>query len=275
MKSASALLLSSWILIAAAPAVQAAVPAAPKPLPAAAAPKPLSPSRIGGDVGWSCLLEPSSTVDLASETPGVIDEVLVDRGAVVRKGAKLATLRSGVEEASVGLARAKAEFGQRKTGRNDELFAEELISMNERDELVTEAKVAEMELREAEERLRLRRLHSPIDGIVVARHKSGGEYVGNEPIFTLVRIDPLYVEVIVPASRFGSIRKGMVANVRPEAPVGGSYKATVSIVDPVIDAASGTFGVRLILPNAERRLPAGLKCDISFDPAPAAAAKTP
>lgn len=274
MKSASVVLLSTLVLIAAAPAVQAAVPAAPKPLPAVA-PKPLSPSRIGGDVGWSCLLEPSSEVELASETPGVIDEVLVDRGAVVRKGAKLATLRSGVEEASVGLARAKAEFGERKTGRNDELFAEELISMNERDELVTEAKVAEMELREAEERLRLRRLHSPIDGIVVARHKSEGEYVGNEPIFTLVRIDPLYVEVIVPASRFGSIRKGMVASVRPEAPVGGSYKATVSIVDPVIDAASGTFGVRLILPNAERRLPAGLKCDISFDPAPAAAAKTP
>ncbi|MFZ5756718.1 MAG: efflux RND transporter periplasmic adaptor subunit [Pseudomonadota bacterium] len=267
LRASAVLLLALAPVVPVAQAAQATGSGAPKPV----TPKPLPPSRLGGDVGWSCLLEPSSRVELASETPGVLDEVLVDRGASVRKGAKLASLHSGVEEASVALARAKADFGQRKTGRNDELFAEELISTHERDELVTEAKVSEMELREAEERLRMRRLYSPIDGIVVERHKSEGEYVGSEPVFTLVRIDPLYVEVIVPASRFGSIRKGMTADVRPEAPVGGSYKATVTIVDPVIDAASGTFGVRLTLPNGERRLPAGLKCDISFDSAAPAA----
>lgn len=240
--------------------LQAATPAAP-----GARPQP--PARLGGDVGWSCLLEPSSRVELASDMAGVIDEVLVERGQSVRKGQRLATLRSGVEEAVVALARAKADFGKRKTQRNDDLFAEELISTHERDELETEAKIAEMELREAEEQLQRRRLLSPIEGIVVERHKSGGEYVGNEPVFTLVRINPLHVEVVVPAARFGSIRKGMVANVRPEAPVGGSYPATVSIVDPVIDAASGTFGVRLVLPNPGHSLPAGLKCDIRFDDA--------
>ena len=103
------------------------------------------------------------------------------------------------------------------------------------------------------------------DGVVVERHKSPGEYVGSEPILTLMRIDPLYVELIVPASKFGTIRKGMTAEVRLEAPVGGAYKATVSIVDPVIDAASGTFGVRLTLPNQSLKLPAGLKCDVKFD----------
>jgi membrane fusion protein (multidrug efflux system) len=56
----------------------------------------------------------------------------------------------------------------------------------------------------------------------------------------------------------------MRAKVIPEAPVGGEYIAEVKIVDRVIDAASGTFGVRLELPNPNHRLQAGLKCKVIF-----------
>jgi hypothetical protein len=38
----------------------------------------------------------------------------------------------------------------------------------------------------------------------------------------------------------------------------------VTVVDRVVDAASGTFGVRLELPNPDYKLPGGLKCDIRF-----------
>lgn len=257
----------------------AAAPALPRPALSTAAPaaRPLPPApalarapRLPGnaDIGWSCLLEPSSRVEVASEVPGVLDDVLVERGMAVRRGAVLARLRSGVEEAAVSLARAKAEFGARKSTRNSELAAEEMISTHEKDELETEAMISKLELREAEERLSMRQILSPVDGIVVERHKAAGEYVGSEPVFTLVRVDPLYVEVVAPASRYGTIRKGMVAEVRPEQPVGGAFKARVAIVDPVIDAASGTFGVRLTLPNPRNSLPAGLKCSVSFEQTP-------
>ena len=68
----------------------------------------------------------------------------------------------------------------------------------------------------------------------------------------------------LPVSAFGKIRHGQRALVMPEAPVGGRYPARVEIVDQVFDAASGTFGVRLTLPNPERRIPAGLKCRALF-----------
>lgn len=242
-----------------------AAPAAARRAPPSALLPATAPRAGVGDIGWSCLLEPSSRVDVASEVPGVLDAVLVERGAAVRRGGTLARLRSGVEEAAVTLARAKADFGVRKSSRNNELAVEEMISTHEKDEFETEAAIARLELREAEQRLRMRQILSPVDGIVVQRHKSAGEYVGDEPVFTLVRVDPLHVEVVVPASRYGSIRKGMVATVRPEKPVGGAYKARVSIVDPVVDAASGTFGVRLTLPNPNNALPAGLKCAVSFE----------
>jgi membrane fusion protein (multidrug efflux system) len=72
------------------------------------------------------------------------------------------------------------------------------------------------------------------------------------------------VEVIVPVEFFGRITMGMRAEVKPEFPDPRTYSADVIIVDKIIDAASGTFGVRLELPNPGNHLPAGLKCKVVF-----------
>ena len=80
----------------------------------------------------------------------------------------------------------------------------------------------------------------------------------------IAQIDPLNVEVIAPVSMFGMVELGMSAEVRPEAPIGGVYHATVSIVDQIIDAPSGTFSIRLLLTNADEKLPAGLRCKSRF-----------
>jgi len=53
--------------------------------------------------------------------------------------------------------------------------------------------------------------------------------------------------------------------VRPQQPIGGAHAARVTVVDRVLDAASGTFGVRLALANPEGRIPAGIRCKVRFD----------
>ena len=70
--------------------------------------------------------------------------------------------------------------------------------------------------------------------------------------------------MFVPLSEFGRLHAGMRAEVYPEYPIGGKYDAVVAVVDPVFDAASGTMGVRLDLPNPKLLLPAGLKCRVRF-----------
>lgn len=226
----------------------------------------LAPATVMGDPPEKLegLLEPNEKVAVSSQTPGILDEVLVERGDTVQPGQVLARLKSGVEKAAVATAEARVEFGVRKAVRNEELYKKQLISINEKDELETETQLARLELREAQERLNLRTIVSPIRGVVVERLHAPGDYVGEDAILTVAGIDPLNVEVVVPVARFGSIRKGMKAEVKPEAPVGGAHTATVAIVDQVVDAASGTFGVRLKLPNPNYRLPAGLKCEVRF-----------
>jgi RND family efflux transporter MFP subunit len=239
-----------------------------------------------------CVIEPQQVVKLATPVVGVIARIDVDRGDIVRKGQVLGNLEDGIEQAALNLARARAtnEFGakavqarldylRRKNARAGELMNKNIVTQAAADEANSDASVAEQQLKEAEltleiarlevghaeEALKQRTLISPIDGVVTERLLVPGEYRNEQsPILTLAQIDPLRVEVFVPTSQYGRIRVGSTAQIRPQQPIGGSYPATVTVVDQVLDAASGTFGVRLALPNPERRLPAGIRCKVQF-----------
>ncbi len=243
---------------------------------------------------FDCVIEPHVVVEVSSAVEGVIDKLHVDRNDLVKKGQTLAELNSGVEKATLELAYARAEItseieywkadlglNKRKKRRVEELYDRKAVSFNERDEVVTNAELAELQLRQARDKQRLaeldlkkakevldlRSIRSPVTGIVVERFKSPGEYVyDQQPLLKLAQLDPLRVEIIVPLHTFGTIRPGMRAEVMPESPIEGIYQATVTNVDQVVDAASGTFGVRLNLPNPEYRLPAGLKCRVRILP---------
>lgn len=237
------------------------------------------------------LIEPYLVVKVGSPIPGIIDTVEVDRGDKVKKGQVLAELQSGVEKATMELARFRAEmestvkareaklnFSLRKQKRMEQLHAKEVIPFEEMDEAITNSSLARLELEEAIENKRLARLelerstevlkrltiYSPISGVVMERFLTRGEYIEDQPIFKLAQIDPLNVEVFAAVELLGRIKVGMQAEVTLGEPFSSVHKARVKIVDRVVDAASGTFGVRLELPNPQYTLPAGLKCKVSF-----------
>jgi RND family efflux transporter MFP subunit len=234
------------------------------------------PSTLGGPAASApgtagsrtleCLLEPSLVANVGSPVDGVIEEVGVDRGDRVKKGQVVARLRSGVEAAAVKLSQAQVEFAQRRAERNEVLYQKQLISAQERDEMVTEVRLREEELSRNQETLALRTIASPLDGVVVERKLAPGEFIRAEKsvVVKLAQVNPLNVEVIAPASMFGSLRVGMTARVSLAPYFPGAYTAKVVVVDRVIDAASGTLGVRLQMPNPDNKIPAGLKCGVSF-----------
>ncbi len=221
-----------------------------------------SGKRLGDDL--ECMLEPHLVANIGSPVEGILSEVMVDRGDFVSKGQVVARLNSDVEKATVELRRAQEEFGQRKVQRNEELFRKELISNNDKDELETQTRIAGFEVKEKQEMLNQRTIRSPLNGVVVERFLSLGERVAQEKIMKLAQIDPLNVEIVVPVEMFGSIHPGMTGNVTLSPLLRGVYRANVIVVDKVIDAASGTFGVRLELPNPGNKIPAGIKCRLRF-----------
>jgi membrane fusion protein, multidrug efflux system len=212
-----------------------------------------------------CLLAPHLTIKIGSPVPGALSAVLVDRGQVVRKDQVVAQLDSRAQVAALEFAEARAEFAQRRVVRNEALARDELLSAQQKDEMETDARLAATELHERQTQVDIRQITSPINGVVVERFKGPGEYVQETEILSLAQIDPLNVEVVVPVRYFGRIKPGMVAQVRPEAPIDSAFQAKVTVVDRVVDAASSTFGVRLEIPNRDLALPAGLRCVATFE----------
>lgn len=239
-----------------------------------------------------CLIVPRSRVVLSSPVEGTIEAIYVDRGETVTKGQAVVQMESSVEKAVVEVARARAEntervhesevrleYAERLLRRHTDLSESEVISSQKLDEITSsrelaivglelarkDLKLARLDLRRAEAALALRTLRTPVDGVVVDRMLEPGEFAEQQEILEVAELDPLHVEVFVPIDFYGRITMGSGAEVAPEAPIGGRHPAVVRVVDPIADAASGTFRVRLELANPGFQIPAGVGCRVAFD----------
>lgn len=230
-------------------------------------PEPLVSSVVvapQGEGGTICLIEPSMEVDVGTPVDGTLKVMKVDRGDLVESEQLLAQLDTSVQEAAANVLAAKAAFGARKYERNQDLYKRQLISSQELDEIATEQKLAELEFKERREQIRLRTVFSPIRGIIVDRYRNLGDLVKQEKIFRIAQIDPLHVETVLPASFFGRIKMGQIYEVTPRL-VGSPFTAKVTTIDRVIDAASSTFRVRLLVSNPKFTIPPGQRCSINFE----------
>jgi RND family efflux transporter MFP subunit len=234
-----------------------------------------------------CLIEPNQVVELGSPVIGVLERVAVDRGASIRKGQVLATLKADVERAATDVAKSRAQadadvqaalanrdYNRQRLVRAEELVKKNFIAKQALDQSKTEADVAEQRLAQAREQkhiwdreyemaraqLNLRSLISPLNGVVVERYLHPGERVEDRAVLKIAALNPLRVEVFMPAASYREVKPGMIAKVYPELPDAGEYSAKVILVDRIIDPASNTFRVRLELPNPGNALPAGLRC---------------
>jgi RND family efflux transporter MFP subunit len=251
---------------------------------------------VGAAQEFDCIIEARQTVDIRSPVDGLIESLGAERGQVVKKGQVLVQLESGPERAALAIARSKAgstgplraaeaklDLAVKKETRAQELARQNFISPNALEEARTERSLAESELKVARENqklaeldvartselLNMRTIRSPINGVVVDRFLKQGEFATTnvkDPIMRLAEIDPLNVEVILPARLFGNVKRGDKAEVMPETPK-ETFTAVVTVVDQVMNAASGTFGVRLELRNSNQAIPAGARCKVRFQKA--------
>lgn len=239
-----------------------------------------------------CLIEASDIVELSSPVEGIIAAVAVERGDHVEAGQTIAQLDALVETISLKLAEARAnntaailarearlDFLVSQAERSTKLAERKTVSEANRDEALQEAEVARQELQAARLDLEIAKLEAeraaailerkvlrtPISGVVVERLLSAGEYqAGETKIATIAKVDVLHVEAIAPIDYYNRLSVGDFVTIRPEQPVGGAYKARITVIDQVLDAATGTFGFRMELPNKDNILPAGLRCTVDF-----------
>ena len=119
--------------------------------------------------------------------------------------------------------------------------------------------LTQIELQRADHDLAQRTLRSPTTGVVAEQFIVPGEFIYNKPIMRIAVLNPLRIEVVLPAELFGSIQVGDEAIISPELDLDDPLYATVDTVDALLDTRSATFGVRLTLPNDELAVISGQK----------------
>lgn len=249
---------------------------------------------------FDCMIEPAQVVEVRSPVVGLIERVHVTRGQSIRRGELLVTIESSLEisaeqtarykaqtSGSVQQAQARVEVTRAKARRMQELFDEEFVSGQARDDARAEYQQAQSELLTAQENNRMaqlehqqakdqvqrRVLRSPFDGVVVEQYLYPGSLVDSgeskKPILKIAQTQPLAVRAIVPYRYYPKVKVGGGVHVLPEAPfnIGAAADITARIqtVDRVIDPAAGTFGVHVSLDNARQQLPGGIRCTLRID----------
>jgi RND family efflux transporter MFP subunit len=245
------------------------------------------PGEYGGRI------EPSRVVLVSASADGRLESCAVDRGDLVEAGQELARMDDQLEALTVratelratrdsGLVAATAEIAQLtcRIEKRAALYADGTLVGAELDDLRDKREMVGIGLRRAEEDraealldleraqalLERTRVRAPIRGVVLQRLASPGEYISRSngsAVFKIAALDPLEVEVHVPPGRAAALRVGGQAEVRPEA-TELVYRATVKQVDKVVDTASGTSAVRLVLENPSLAIAAGLRCKVHF-----------
>ena len=256
---------------------------------AGAAPAPArTPAR---EQPLGCLIEAERSAEVGASIVGTIETVEVERGDPVRKGQVLAQMRSDVERANVEAARLRsANEGEIQSMRALRAHAMErarsttaLFNLGgagatELEQARTEfdsadgryaqalqnQRTAKAEYQVALAQLTQRTIRAPFDGVVVDRLVQPGERVDGKPMFRVVALTPLRVELVAPTALYGELKEGMKVDVTPEYPTARTVVGQVARIDRQVDAASGTFRARLTLPNPQGDIPTGLRCKVSW-----------
>jgi membrane fusion protein, macrolide-specific efflux system len=233
-------------------------------------------------------VEPREKVELKSKVAGQVLEVRVDEGDRVRRGDVLILLdptdyEREVAAAQAELARARAaiDYARLNLTRKRLGVAERIVAQSELDDAEHEfaarsadARLLEVRLDSARDRVRYTRISSPLDGTVIQRGMEPGEVVvpgvqatfEGKPLLTVADLSRLIVKVELNQIDVARVELGDEANVTFDALPGRAYTARVTRVAPASSRVSGkdveVFPVEAELSAADSAIKPGMTADV-------------
>jgi membrane fusion protein (multidrug efflux system) len=223
--------------------------------------------------------------DVRPQVNGVILHRLFREGSVVRQGQTLYQIDPSIYSAQAAQAaanlqsaRANAEAARTLAARYKPLVEQEAIAKQDYTNAVAQARQADAAiaqnsaaLRQAQVNLRWTRVPAPITGrIGLSNFTEGALVTANqtEPLTTITRLDPIYVDIQQSAADLLVLRKALsqagalptTAQVRLNLPDGSDYgmTGTVEFSEVLVDQNTGTVTIRARFANPQAVLLPGM-----------------
>ena len=212
---------------------------------------------------------PYRQVEVSAPVSSRITEVRVQEGQTVKAGQPLALLYGKLEELEMQRAKALLERREFEAKGAKRLYDNKIIPEARALESRIDLELARLQYETAVEQVRLRTILAPMDGVVVTRYHEEGEAVaGAQPMFRLMDLSRVVVQCAASPASLAVLVPGRKVRVLLAEPGGtASVEGEVVLVDPCADAA-GKVRVKVVVPNPEGRIRAGLRAQVLIPEAP-------
>ncbi len=235
-------------------------------------------------------LEPKFSVDVKTQIPGLVTEVMVSEWVHVRKGQLLvridvAETEAQVKRAEAGIVSARANLVQAQVSANRadrelarvlKLKESGLATQQAVDDARSEAEaararvgvaVAQITVSEEERRQGVARqakglVVAPFDGTVALRDVNVGDLASDaatsKPVFRIVDNRLLNLTVTVPSVDSGRIKVGQPLEFMVDSQAGRTFTGTVKYINPELSSADRSLKVVAEVRNVPEQLKGGL-----------------
>jgi len=208
-------------------------------------------------------------IALSFKVGGIVSEVLVDEGATVVRGQRLAALDTREIDAMLSKATAAAAKAQRDAARAERLYRDSVATLAQVQDAQTGREAAEADLRAAKVNHEGSVIVAPTAGMVLRRFANAGQQMSpGVPILVLASTRRGQVlRAGLPDRDAVRVRVGAAVQVTFDAVPGKTYRGRISQRAAFADPRTGTFSIEATIEGAEQ-LPAGLIGRISIRVAP-------
>ena len=210
---------------------------------------------------------------LSAEVSGQVEAVSFEVGDRVKTGTALIELDREIEQltlealqastrqARAELADAKRRYNDAKRLREQKNISENELRLREAEVEIDTATLAQKQAEEERQQARVDRhtLQAPFSGVISERLTETGEWIEpGSPVLTLVAIDNLRIEFLVPQEFYSSINPHSTLSVTLDAFPDRKFGGTIDAVVPVSDTSSRTFLIHVKVDAGDANLTPGM-----------------
>lgn len=200
-------------------------------------------------------------IDIASRIMGFIRSVEVHEGSKVKRGQLLLSIdpteiQAQLAEAEARVTQSQARLAEAQTDlqRYQSLYDQKMVSVDRfrKAELALnlakgEERAAQAALNRVKVQMQYANIHSPVSGVVVARHKQTGDIATpGAPLLTIENPANLVVRTFVKEQQIQHIRIGDLAQVTIEA-AGLTTTGSITQIVPSADPGTHSYLVKIAL----------------------------
>ncbi len=220
---------------------------------------------IGSELEFTGVVQPYEEAHIAPAVPARINRILVDVGDKVTKGQLL------VEMDNTQLFQAQVQLGnlERELARLDTLLKAGAVTQQAYDQMKTQYRIARSNIENLSTHTQVR---STLDGVITARYFSNGEMFSGAPspagkpaIVSINQIRPVKVIIGVSERFLPEVKTGQPAMVITEVYQGKIFEGKINRVFPVVDRATGTFRVEIVIDNRDEVLRPGMFARVTLE----------